>query len=47
MKPNVLLTLFGGVTFFAALHAAGGVIGAIVGIVVIKALTTRVNLAKV
>jgi len=47
MKPNVLLALFGGVTFFAALHAAGGAIGAIVGIVLTKALTTRINLAKV
>lgn len=47
MDSNFLLTSFGGVAFFAVLHAAGGVIGAIIGISLIKTLSTRINLAKV
>jgi hypothetical protein len=47
MDSNFLLTFFGGVTFFAILHAAGGVIGGIIGIFLTKTLSTRINLAKV
>lgn len=47
MNQTYLITWFGGVTFFAILHATGGVIGAIVGITLTKALSTRINLAKV
>jgi hypothetical protein len=46
MNPTFLTTLFGGITFFAMLHAAGGVAGAIVGIILTKALSTRINLQK-
>jgi len=46
-KQSVLITLFGGVAFFVVLHAAGGVMGAIVGIILTKALSTRIDLAKV
>jgi hypothetical protein len=47
MNPNFLITLFGGVSFFAVLHASGGIIGAILGIFLIKALSTRVGFVKV
>jgi hypothetical protein len=47
MNQSFLISLFGGVAFFAVLHAAGGVMGAIVGIILTKALSTRINLAKV
>jgi hypothetical protein len=46
MNPTFLISLFGGVAFFATLHAAGGVAGAIVGIILTKALSTRINLQK-
>jgi hypothetical protein len=38
---------FGGVAFFSVLHAAGGVIGGTIGLVLIKALSTRISLPKV
>jgi hypothetical protein len=38
---------FGGVAFFSVLHAAGGVIGGTIGVVLIKALSTRISLPKV
>lgn len=47
MNPNFLISLFGGVAFFAVLHATGGIIGAIIGIILTRALSTRINLAKV
>jgi hypothetical protein len=47
MNQSFLIALFGGVAFFAVLHAAGGVMGAVIGIILTKALSTRVNLAKV
>ncbi|HEY4674752.1 MAG TPA: hypothetical protein VIH48_01715 [Candidatus Bathyarchaeia archaeon] len=47
MNPNSLIQLFGGVAFFAALHVTGGIIGAIVGITLTKALSTRISLARV
>jgi hypothetical protein len=40
-------TPFGGVAFFSVLHAAGGVIGGTIGVVLIKALSTRISLSKV
>jgi len=40
-------TPFGGVAFFSILHAAGGAIGGTIGLVLIKALSTRINLPKV
>lgn len=46
MNPAFLTTLFGGIAFFAMLHAAGGVAGAIVGIVLTKTLSARINLQK-
>jgi hypothetical protein len=46
MNPTFLTTLFGGIVFFATLHAAGGVAGSIVGIILTKALSTRINLQK-
>jgi len=47
MNPNFLIQWFGGVAFFAVLHATGGVIGAIVGITLTKALSTRISLTRV
>ena len=38
---------FGGVAFFSVLHAAGGVIGGTIGLMLIKALSTRISLPKV
>ena len=37
---------FGGVAFFSVLHAAGGAIGGTIGIVLIKALSTRISLQR-
>jgi len=47
MNPNFLMTMFGGVAFFSVLHAAGGAIGGTIGVVLIKALSTRISLPKV
>jgi hypothetical protein len=47
MNPNFLVTMFGGVAFFAGLHAAGGAIGGTIGLMLIKALSTRISLPKV
>mgnify|MGYP007042364955 CR=1 FL=1 len=47
MNPNLLTTMFGGVTFFAALHAVGGVIGSTIGLVLVRALSTRITTPKV
>jgi hypothetical protein len=46
MNPNFLVSMFGGVAFFAVLHAAGGAIGGTIGVVLIKALSTRISLQK-
>ena len=47
MNPNFLATMFGGVAFFAVLHAAGGIIGGVVGLTLIRALSTRISTPKV
>lgn len=47
MNPNFLIAMFGGVVFFAVLHAAGGIIGGIIGLVLIKALSMRISIPKV
>ena len=47
MNPNFLVTMFGGVAFFSVLHAAGGVIGGTIGLMLTKALSTRISLSKV
>ena len=47
MKPNFLTTTFGGVAFFSVLHATGGAIGSTIGLVLIKALSTRISLPMV
>ncbi|TET64576.1 hypothetical protein E3J49_03850 [Candidatus Bathyarchaeota archaeon] len=47
MNPNFIMTAFGGVAFFSVLHAIGGAIGGIIGLVLIKALSTRISLPKV
>ena len=47
MNPNFLMTMFGGVAFFSVLHAAGGVIGGTIGLMLTKALSTRISLPKV
>jgi len=41
MNPTFLATSFGGVTFFAGLHAAGGLIGGILGVTFIRGLESR------
>jgi len=46
MNPNFLIQWFGGVAFFVALHVTGGVIGAIIGITLTKALLKRIDLAR-
>lgn len=47
MNPNFLVTMFGGVAFFSVLHVAGGVIGGTIGLMLTKALSTRISLPKV
>jgi hypothetical protein len=47
MQQNFLMSQFGGVTFFAALHVSGGIIGGVIGIVLIKALSVRISYPKV
>jgi hypothetical protein len=46
MNLNYLIATFGGVAFFVILHAAGGVIGGAIGLMIIKALSTRISLQK-
>ena len=46
MDPGVLLTVFGGVTFFVVLHVVGGAIGGTIGLTLIKALSIRISLQK-
>ena len=47
MNTNFLTRMFGGVAVFAGLHATGGAIGGTIGLVLIKALSTRISLPKV
>jgi len=47
MNPNALMSVYGGVAFFSVLHAAGGVIGGTIGLMLTKALSTRISLPKV
>jgi len=42
MSPKFLTAMFGGVTFFAVLHASGGIIGSIIGIALTKMISTRI-----
>jgi hypothetical protein len=46
MNTNFLMATFGGIAFFVVLHVAGGAIGGTIGLVLIKALSTRINLQK-
>lgn len=46
MNPNSIAT-YGGVAFFAILHATGGAIGGTIGLVLIKSLSTRIRVPKV
>jgi len=41
MNPMFLANMFGGVAFFAALHGAGGVIGGVLGVTVVRGLEAR------
>jgi len=41
MNPTMISNMFGGVAFFAALHGAGGLFGALLGVVIIRSLTAR------
>lgn len=41
------LTMFGGVALFAVLHVAGGVIGGVIGLILIRALSTRISIPRV
>ncbi len=45
-STNFLMTNFGGITLFVVLHVIGGAIGGTVGLVLIKALSTRISLQK-
>lgn len=46
MNPKFLTTMFGGIAFFALLHAVGGAIGGAIGLSLIKALSTRISVPK-
>jgi len=46
MSMNSLVIMYGGVAVFVILHAAGGAIGGTIGLVLIKALSTRISLQK-
>ncbi len=46
MNPNFLASAFGGIILFAGIHAMGGAIGGILGIVFIKTLEARNILAR-
>lgn len=41
MNPLLLSNMYGGVIFFAGLHAAGGVVGGTLGVVITKGLDAR------
>jgi hypothetical protein len=41
------LTMFEGVSLFAVLHVTGGVIGGVIGLVLIRALSTRISIPRV
>ena len=41
MSPVFLSSVFGGVMFFIGLHGAGGLIGGIVGVVIVRGLEVR------
>lgn len=41
MNPMFLSKMFGGILVFAAIHGAGGIIGGILGIVIVKCLEAR------
>ena len=41
MNPKFLARMFGGVAFFAGLHALGGFIGGVVGLTLVRALMAR------
>ena len=47
MNTNFPTRMFGGVAVFAGLHATGDAIGGTIGLVLIKALSTRISLPKV
>ena len=41
MSPMVLSSMFGGVLFFTVIHGAGGFIGGIIGVVIVRGLEVR------
>ncbi len=41
MNPNFLAATFGGLIMFSAIHGAGGIIGSVLGVLVIKAMEAR------
>lgn len=41
MNPKFIATMFGGLAFFAGLHAVGGFIGGVIGLTVVRALMAR------
>lgn len=41
MNPNFLASAFGGLFFFSALHGAGGFIGGILGVIIVRGLEKR------
>jgi len=46
MNPMFLSEMFGGVAFFAVLHGAGGLIGGVLGIVIVRGLEARQVIPK-
>lgn len=41
MAPTQVFSAYGGITFFAALHGAGGLIGGIIGVIILNGLKAR------
>lgn len=41
MNPTFLATAFGGVAFFAGIHAAGGLVGGVLGVTFVRGLESR------
>lgn len=46
LAPDVLNNVYGNVFFFAGIHMVGGIIGAVIGIALIRSLETRIVVTK-
>lgn len=41
MSPAYLSSMYGGVIFFTAIHGAGGILGGVIGMIIIRSLEVR------